>query len=139
MQNIMRSAGDPIEARCTKCRKTTNHVIIAMADDVPAKVECNTCGGQHKYRSPAAAKKPAAKKPTTKRTTDTKLSEKKEWSAFKADIEGAKAKDYVMTESFKVGTVIKHPVFGLGLVQRQAGTQKIEVLFEAGKKILRCG
>ena len=31
--------GDPIEARCTKCRKNTNHIVVAMKDDVPAKVK----------------------------------------------------------------------------------------------------
>lgn len=138
MQDSTLSAGDPIEARCTKCRKNTNHVIIAMTDEGPAKVECNTCSGQHKYRPPTAAKKPAVKKPAAKRTTDPKAAEKKEWAALQAEIEGAKAKDYAMTESFKVRTVVKHPIFGLGLVLRNPGSKKIEVLFEDGKKMLRC-
>lgn len=138
MPNTTLSAGDPIEARCTKCRKNTNHIVIAMADEAPAKVECNTCGGQHKYRPPTAAKKAAVKKPATKRTTDPKAAEKKEWATLQADIEGAKAKDYAMTDSYKVRTVVKHAAFGLGLVLRTAGSQKIEVLFADGKKILRC-
>jgi hypothetical protein len=33
---------------------------------------------------------------------------------------------------------MNHPVFGLGVVQRVVGTRKIEVLFEDGKKTMRC-
>lgn len=134
MKSTKLSAGDPIESRCTKCRKITNHIIVAISDNVPAKVQCNTCGGQHKYRAPAVAKKTA----TTRRTVDPKLAEQKEWLKLKNEIESKQAIDYSMTTFFKVGDVTKHPVFGLGLVQVALGPQKIEVLFEDGRKKLRC-
>ena len=133
MENPTLSAGDPIETRCTKCRKITNHIIVAMAEDVPAKVECNTCKGQHKYRRPAAKKAPA-----TRRTVDPKNAERKEWEKLRSEIEGKQAVSYSMVNSFKVGTVVNHSVFGLGLVQGKIGPQKIEVLFEDGKKKMRC-
>lgn len=133
MQNTTLSAGDHIEARCTKCRKNTNHTIIAMADDVPAKVECNTCSGQHKFRPPTVPKKPA-----TRRTVDPKAVEKKEWETLRPTMNSAKAADYSMTGTFKARSLINHPTFGLGLVQRIAGSQKVEVLFEDGVKLLRC-
>ena len=133
MKSAKLSTGDPIESRCTKCRKITNHIIVAIADNVPAKVQCNTCGGQHKYRAPAVAKKPA-----TRRAIDPKIAEQKEWQKLKDEIEGKQSIDYSMTTSLKVGDVTKHPVFGLGLVQVALGPQKIEVLFEDGRKKLRC-
>ncbi len=133
MQKDKLTAGDPIEARCTKCRKITNHIVVAMADDRPAKVECNTCKGQHKYRSPVAAKKPAVR-----RTADPKVAEQKEWEKLRTEIEDKQAVGYSMTVSFKVGTVMNHPKFGLGLVQSKVGPQIVEVLFEDGKKKLRC-
>lgn len=143
MAGTILSAGDYIEARCTKCRCVTNHTIIAMTADVPAKVECNTCQGQHKYR-PAVAAKPAARKASAARksaartTADPKAAERNEWTARQAEIEAARATDYSMEETFPVGAVIRHPTFGLGLVERNAGEQKIEVLFADGRKILRC-
>ncbi|MDH3998405.1 MAG: hypothetical protein OET90_06160 [Desulfuromonadales bacterium] len=133
MADIVFSVGDPIESRCTKCRKITNHIIVAITDDVPAKVQCNTCEGQHKYRPPAAKKKPAAK-----RIAKPKELEQKEWQKLFADSEGQQSVPYAMTAAFKTGTVIKHPNFGLGLVQAITGPQKMEVLFEDGKKKLRC-
>jgi hypothetical protein len=49
------------------------------------------------------------------------------------------ARDYSMTGAYKVKSLINHPVFGLGLVQRVVGERKVEVLFEEGKKTMRCG
>jgi hypothetical protein len=50
----------------------------------------------------------------------------------------AKATDYSMTATYKVKALINHPVFGVGLVQRVVGSQKVEVLFEDGRKTMRC-
>lgn len=133
MSNNRLLVGGPVDSRCTKCRRITNHIIVAMEDEVPAKVQCNTCGGEHKYRPPAAAKKATAKK-----TPPPKETGKKDWQGIKSKIEGAKATDYCMESSFKVNTVMKHPVFGLGLVEKNIGHRKIEVLFEDGRKKLRC-
>ena len=133
MQSTTLSAGDPIEARCTKCRKNNDHIIITMGDDVPVKVQCNICSRQHKYRPPIAAKKPAVRKTAHPRDAD-----RKEWARLRPEMNSEKAKDYSMTDAYKVNVLLNHPIFGLGLVQRQAGSHKIEVLFEDGKKTMRC-
>lgn len=134
------AAGDPIESRCTKCRKITNHIVVAMEGEVPVKVQCNTCDGQHKYYPPAAKKKATAKKPATRtrKTADPKVAEQEEWQTRKADIEAKPATAYAMDTAFKVGSVMKHPKFGLGLVQSSLGPGKVEVLFEDGRKKMRC-
>lgn len=132
MPKTKMSAGDPIESRCTKCRKITNHIIVALKEDVPAKVQCNTCGGQHLYRPPTAAKK------TVRRTIDPKIAEQNEWQTLKTQILKASAIQYTMSKAFKVGNVMDHPNFGLGLVQKVIGEQKVEVLFEEGKKKMCC-
>ncbi len=126
-------AGDPVEARCTKCRKITNHTIIAMKDATPAKVECNTCKGQHLFRKPKAAPQTAATK-----AANAKRAEQKKWSDLQSRIEGQSAKNYSMDAEYKVDSVIRHSKFGLGLVQRFTGTRKMEVLFEDGLKTMRC-
>jgi hypothetical protein len=45
---------------------------------------------------------------------------------------------FSMVTAYKVGTLINHSAFGLGLMQRVVGLRKVEVLFETGKKIMRC-
>lgn len=102
-------------------------------DDVPAKVKCNTCEGEHKYHRPAAAKKSTTKKVVAPRATG-----QKDWQELRTKIEEVKAVDYSMDSSFKVNTVIKHPIFGLGLFEKIIGDQKMEVIFEDGRKKLRC-
>lgn len=46
--------GQRLEARCTRCRDVTGHVIVALVDGQVAKVECCACGSVHKYYPPEA-------------------------------------------------------------------------------------
>jgi hypothetical protein len=46
--------------------------------------------------------------------------------------------DYSMTAAYKVKSLVNHSVFGLGLVQRLSGLQKMVVLFADGEKVMRC-
>ncbi len=133
MQSTTLSAGDPIEARCTKCRKNTDHIVVTLAEAGPAKVQCSACSREHKYRPPSAAKKPAVR-----RAAQSKEAERKEWEDLRPSMNSDAATDYSMTDPYKVKALINHPVFGLGLVKRVVGPQKVEILFEDGKKTMRC-
>jgi hypothetical protein len=42
--------GDNIDDHCARCKRTTDHAIVAMAGDDVAKVVCRTCNSEHKYR-----------------------------------------------------------------------------------------
>ena len=57
--------GQIIEARCSRCRDVTGHVVMACLDGMPIKVECRACGSVHKYTAPGAA--PRRKVETTVR------------------------------------------------------------------------
>ena len=57
--------GQIIEARCSRCRDITGHVVMACLDGLPIKVECRACGSVHKYTAPGAA--PRQKAETTVR------------------------------------------------------------------------
>jgi hypothetical protein len=133
MQTKTLSAGDPIESRCTKCRKITNHIIVAMDASGPARVQCNTCSGQHKYRRAVAAKSPVNRQAAQQRDAACQ-----EWESLRPSMDVNKALAYAMTDSYKVKSLINHPIFGLGLVQRVVGAQKVEVLFADGRKTMRC-
>jgi hypothetical protein len=139
------SAGDTIGARCTRCREIRNHTIVAMVGEKVVRVECNTCGGVHNYK-PAAEAKPAAprKGPSAKAAPAPGKgargragSEQREWEALRPTLQPEKALPYAMDAAFKVGDLVRHPVFGLGVVQ-SLGASKAEILFESGRKLLRC-
>jgi hypothetical protein len=133
MQNSTLATGDKIEGRCTKCRKNNEHLIITLQEESPGQVECTVCHRQHKFRPPTAAKKPS-----TRKANQPNDAERKEWKTLRPGMNTAKATEYSMTDAYRNKALINHAVFGLGLVQRVVGSQKIEVLFEEGKKTMRC-
>ncbi|MFN3325812.1 MAG: hypothetical protein ACK5AZ_20130 [Bryobacteraceae bacterium] len=42
--------GDVIDDHCVKCRRITNHSIVSLVNEQPAKVRCRTCYSDHDYR-----------------------------------------------------------------------------------------
>ena len=145
MKNKTLSVGDLIDSRCTKCRKITNHTLVAMVEQKPARVKCNTCDGEHNYRDPDAPKKTKARTAGTKKAVkvsrlkpEMREVEQREWENLRPNMNSSKAIDYAMDGEFEVDNLINHPVFGLGLVQQVCGSKKILVLFQDGKKLLRC-
>ena len=53
--------GDPIDDHCSRCKRTTDHAIVAMAGDEVVKVLCRTCNTEHKYRHNKTGKKELTK------------------------------------------------------------------------------
>ena len=104
-----------------------------MVGDLPVKVQCNTCGGQHRYRPQS---KPKA--PVTKRVQTTRSVKQNEWQELKEKTAGQAAITYSMTTSFKAGDIMEHSMFGTGFVRTYFNPGKVEVLFADGVKKLRC-
>jgi len=125
--------GAAVTARCTKCRSNSEHIVLTLDEAVPVKVQCQVCNRQHKYRPPAKVKPPVVSQ-----ALQQKAAEGREWEQLRPGMDSAKAAVYSMSASYKVNSLISHPQFGLGVVQRVAGPQKVEVLFEGGRKVMRC-
>jgi len=49
--------GDYIDDHCSRCKRTTDHSVVAMAGDEVVKVLCRTCNSEHKYRHNKTGKK----------------------------------------------------------------------------------
>lgn len=128
--------GGEVDAWCTRCRMTLAHTIVALVSGRPARVQCNTCGGNHNYRAApgeAAAREPAAaaaKKAATTRSTKVTYS----FEEAIAQKSGAE-RTYSPKEAFEVDDVISHPTFGRGWVNA-VRPDKIEVVFRAGTRTL---
>ncbi len=139
------SAGDIIEAQCTRCRKLLNHTIVAMVGERVVRVQCNTCGGAHNYRPVAEPKTPAVRTSSSKAEKapraprkDPGAADREEWESLRPAMESGQAFPYDMNGTYRVNSVVAHPVFGLGVVKCVIKPDKMEVLFQAGKKLLRC-
>lgn len=46
----MARLGDDIDDFCIKCKRLTNHSIVSIVEEKPAKVRCRTCYHDHDYR-----------------------------------------------------------------------------------------
>lgn len=42
--------GDDVDDFCVKCKRITNHAVVSLLNDEPAKVRCRTCHSDHDYR-----------------------------------------------------------------------------------------
>ena|ERR1019366_7826823 len=49
---MMRAArlGDDVDDFCVKCKRITNHAVVSLLNDEPAKVRCRSCHSDHDYR-----------------------------------------------------------------------------------------
>jgi hypothetical protein len=123
-----------------------NHTIVAMIGEQIARVECNTCHSVHNYHPIKVAKEPAAPKTATTKRVATPRKPKAdpaavaaaEWEALLAGVDPDQAIPYEMTGKYRLKALLRHPQFGLGFVQLVL-PDKIDVLFQMGKKRLRCG
>jgi hypothetical protein len=129
------SAGEYIEAWCTKCKLELGHTIIAMIENVPKRVQCNTCNGKHNYRmKPSERRKTTAKKATRKIRSRELVYEE-----YLAKITGgdfSHSKKYSIKGNFEKDDILDHTSFGMGIVLRAINSNKIEVLFKKGQKLL---
>ena len=42
--------GDYIDDHCSRCKRSTDHSIVAMNGEEVAQTRCRTCNSDHKYR-----------------------------------------------------------------------------------------
>lgn len=144
--NTKLSAGNTIETRCTRCNGVLNHTIVAMVAEKIVRVECSTCHGVHAYHPVKVPKEPAAAKGTQKKAVSSRTSKadpeaaaRAEWQALQTGMDATQAIPYDMNRVYRVKSLLSHPNFGLGIVQLVIQPNKIDVLFQNGKKRLRCG
>lgn len=123
------AAGDLIVSQCTKCKLSLDHTIVAVEGAVIAKVKCSTCGSTHKYKDPAAVKKPRVSRKKAAEPTAAML-----WQACLTQARG-KELAYAMTGRYRVGDILVHDKFGKGVVRKLA-MNKCHVIFEDKERLM---
>lgn len=124
------AAGEAIVSYCTKCKQGLDHVIVATAGEVIAKVKCKTCGSAHKFRDPADVKKPRA----ARRKEDVVKTAEVLWETCVAEAKG-KERVYDMTGKYRIGDIVLHNTFGRGVV-RKLYLNKCDVLFKDKERLM---
>lgn len=134
------AAGKEALSYCSKCKLKLAHTIMAMKDaDTIGKVMCNTCKSIHAFKDPDAKEKETTKTGAVKKTRKPRVSKADQalmhWEKSVAFVETERA-PYSPKKSFVTGDLISHTKFGDGIVESTLESDKIEVLFQAGMKIL---
>ena len=122
------SAGESIVSYCTKCKTGLDHIIIARDGDTASKVKCRTCGGVHKYRDPAAVRKPRASRKRSAQPLSLI------WNTYITRARGRELV-YNMTGRYRVGDVVVHDKFGKGVVRKLA-MNKCHVIFQDKERLM---
>ena len=136
------SAGNTIETRCSRCDRVLNHSIVAMIGEKIVRVECSTCLTTHAYHPVKTSTSGTGQKKVTtprKSKADPASEARAEWASLQPGMDAAQAIPYDMNRPYRANNLLFHPNFGLGLVQLVIPPNKIDVLFQDGKKLLRCG
>ena len=130
------SAGQDVDAWCSRCKAVFRHVIHAVVDGKPVRVECKTCRATHRFRATPPGtptpRTPRSSKPK-KRAADRSLLEYERLLKGR-DLEQAIV--YRITERYCEDQVITHSKFGIGVVTRILPDRKIEARFRDGPKTL---
>lgn len=149
MTRLSISPGDDVEAWCTRCKMNLNHRVIAVTNQGIQRVHCLTCHGDHKYYPPKGEKRdretgPSERAPSSPRARQqtaqrSAVRAESEWHTFMQELPpGAVLRPYLVTELYRSGEFIEHPVFGPGKVIDILGAERMEVIFRSGRKIMIC-
>lgn len=148
MASVSLGPGDDVEAWCTRCRMNLNHRVIAIVGNSIERVQCLTCGGDHKYYPPKYQHNSETERrhlkivPVEKgRKSVDKAAAKaySEWSTFMKDMApDTSPRTYKVSASYKSAEFIEHPMFGIGKVLDIVAADKMQVIFKDGRKILIC-
>src|SRR4051812_7127 len=126
--------GAEVEAHCPKCKADTQHVVISKYEDEIRRVQCNPCGDVHAYRKPRGEDEEGA--PEAPPTSKKKVKAKPTYDQVMAKQKNKPPRPYAIGEFFKEPEVLSHPKFGVGYVSENIGDDKIEVTFQAEKRVL---
>lgn len=126
--------GGEADSFCTRCRMVLAHTILALEGGKPARVECNTCHGQHNYRpgTPDARSAPAA---VARADGDAKAGRTRVSFDDLMAARTAPVRPYSPKTAFAMDDTVSHPTFGRGIVAA-VRADKIDVMFRAGTKTL---
>lgn len=149
------AVGSELDAWCTKCRLDLNHLVVAVAEAKPKRVECLTCHSQHNYRKPkgSASETPkaasgvkrqskAASTSKSKAVTSTKRLNKAQselladWEARTRGKSAADFVEYSLGRALVRDQLVSHKKFGPGFVSELRENGKVTIVFSDGAKTL---
>ena len=93
--------GSHLDATCGKCKRVTNHVVLAKLGPKPTRVECRVCHSAHAYRTTTSAASRTRKDST--KPAKVAASPEAAWADVMRRAQGAPV-PYVLGGRYTVGT-----------------------------------
>lgn len=119
---------DKVVVKCTKCKKMVDHEVISRSDEgIIQNMKCLACGSEHKFRQTRVK--------TPRKIVKKKIDPARDFGLLTETFKGKKPQSYSMSGLFKVGDVIDHNTFGMGIVI-SAMNKQMEVVFSDHPRIL---
>jgi hypothetical protein len=134
--------GKNIDAQCTKCKLLLAHVVMCEVGGAVSRVKCKTCGSEHKYRVKKVQTKKTAVAPRSRLgkasasrqgVHESPIRWKHKCSEMNTELH---AKSYRIQDTYGSKDVIRHPLFGLGFVERVISETRMDVLFKDTVKLM---
>lgn len=73
-----------------------------------------------------------------KQEKEPEAADREEWESLLSTMQREKAIAYDMNGKYRLNDLVEHTVFGVGIVKLLIRPNKMQVLFQGGKKLLRC-
>jgi hypothetical protein len=123
---------------CSSCKRDVLHTIVAMKEDRIVRVLCLSCKKQHAFRhSPDSRILTPARTPSAGRTPQKRIQAAiEDWRSEMYKVKDAPGKKYSLDGLFEEGEKVIHSTFGPGIVKELVSSDKMQVLFEGGMKLL---
>lgn len=128
------SAGEYVSSHCTKCKMDLGHTIIVMDGEKVLRVKCNTCGSEHKHKEKTVKKTTKARKTSSVKKATPAKSVERRWDEAMAKAKRAEV-PYNMKAAFKVGDIVRHDIFGQGVVL-ETSPKKMTLIFKDKERVL---
>ena len=125
---------DELIYRCTRCKLDLNHRVTRVENGVPKRVLCLTCQSDRVYHPKSLAVRRAA----IGKAAASQAALEAQWRE-KLSSSKRTPKAYSMDGAFKLDDVVQHEKFGLGLATQLVSPDKMQVFFDEGMKMLKCG
>ena len=142
----MSLVGKNIDSLCTKCKLLLAHIVMYEVAGAVSRVKCKTCGSEHRYKRekpPISRSGPAPRSRQEMRGKTVSASRKAvndvpvRWELRQSEMNPEiPVKTYRIQDIFKLKDVIRHPVFGLGFVERVISETRMDVLFKDAVKLM---
>ena len=122
--------GTKIDGWCGACKVVIRHTVVAVAAKKITRVHCNTCGRRHAHR---------VQPPGTRQGAASATRHALKYEELLAGRTKANSTPYSTAARFRIGELVSHAAFGLGVVTASRDGIRIDIVFADGAKVLQQG